>query len=208
MAIVHTTWTYYRALWYYWVQGGSYAAFPFFPSCVRARIQIYQLALVPMMWSHPHYRSASLQQDLKDNLKNVALPGTGVPMSMFCVHWIVACIFIACGIPIICLYAALRDHGCNAGVHVLYEQYLLRPDDWFSLWQLNCRMASVHSLVTQAPGYAMENKWTFLQDGVAKGVAVSPFMTVRESEIACNNYMLLMLTVNMTCYNYYTEALF
>jgi len=61
-----------------------------------------------------------------------------------------------------------------------YIEQLLEPKDWFSFWTLNCRLSSFHSLVMGplAPGYAMENKWTFLKAGKASGVAVSPWLEI------------------------------
>ena len=52
----------------------------------------------------------------------------------FCMNWCVVCT--------VCMYVC-----CS-----YYEDHLLHPDDWFSLWRMNCRLVSYHSLVTQAPG--------------------------------------------------------
>ncbi len=139
---------------------------------------MYQLAIILRLWKKPHYRSPSLQRDLLDNLRNVALPGTGVPMSWFCAHFYVACFFIVLINPCICLFAACRDRSRSTSVAQFYWHYLLEPDDWFSLWQINCRMSSLHAYVTKSPGYELENKWNFLCEGQAKLVAVSPFLTV------------------------------
>ena len=51
---------------------------------VPASVQVFSLALIFKMWGRPHYRSRSFQQDMLDNLKNVAIPGTGIPLSVFC----------------------------------------------------------------------------------------------------------------------------
>lgn len=40
------------------------------------KVQLYSLSLIFKLWSLPHYRSNSFQQDMLDNLKNVAVPGT------------------------------------------------------------------------------------------------------------------------------------
>ena len=141
-------------------------------------VQVYQLTIALRLWKELHYRSPSLQRDLLDNLRNVALPGTGVPMSWFCGHIYVAFFFIVFINPWICIFAACRDRTTSTSVAQLYWQYLLEPDDWFSLWQINCRMSSLHAYVTKSPGYELENKWNFLRIGQAKQVAVSPFLTV------------------------------
>ena len=39
------------------------------------KVQLYSLSLIFKLWSLPHYRSNSFQQDMLDNLKNVAVPG-------------------------------------------------------------------------------------------------------------------------------------
>lgn len=39
-----------------------------------------------------------------------------------------------------------------------YVEQLLCPQDWFSFWRLNCRLASYHALVTSSKGYAQEDK--------------------------------------------------
>ena len=39
------------------------------------KVQLYSLSLIFKLWSLPHYRSKSFQQDMLDNLKNVAVPG-------------------------------------------------------------------------------------------------------------------------------------
>ena len=48
-----------------------------------ARVQVYSLYLIFKLWSLPHYRTSTFQQDLLNNLKNVAIPGTGLPLSFF-----------------------------------------------------------------------------------------------------------------------------
>lgn len=42
---------------------------------IWGKVQIYSLSLIFKLWSLPHYRSESFQQDMIDNLKNVAIPG-------------------------------------------------------------------------------------------------------------------------------------
>ena len=66
-----------------------------------------------------------------------------------------------------------------------YGEALLYPTDWFSLWQLNCRLVSYHSLTTKSKSYRMEDKWTFLIEGQELGVPVSPFLQIED--IVCKN---------------------
>jgi hypothetical protein len=67
--------------------------------------------------------------------------------------------------------------GFQTSVSEEYATRLLAPDDWFSYWRLNCRIVGLHSLLNEMPpGYEMENKWTFLQEGTKRGVPVSPYL--------------------------------
>lgn len=161
-----------------------------------ARVQLYSLGLIFRLWSLPHYRSKSLQQDMIENLRNVAIPGTGVPLSIFCQHWVLCLIFVAIANPIICMCGAINkvrlepnrpmniDYAIGK-VLVHYSRHLLHPDDWFSFWRLNCQVVSYHSHVRSSSDYKQEDKWTFLKDGRAAGVPVSPFMDI--SSIVCKN---------------------
>lgn len=97
------------------------------------------------------------------------LLGTGTPLSIFC-HSSYSCLFFILFInPTICFFGAInkaRIEQKNArifsyeifivSVSKYYEAHLLHPDDWFSLWRLNCRLVSYHSLITKAKGYSQE----------------------------------------------------
>ena len=80
-----------------------------------------------------------------DNLRNVAIPGTGIPLSAMCRFKAVAVAFLLLGYPLVALVAALNLHKrCVAKVATAYSDQLLNPQDWFSFWQLNCRLATHH----------------------------------------------------------------
>ena len=78
----------------------------------------------------------------------------GLPLSLFCHMKITAYFLVFIINPIVCFLAAINkankedtstfsayvSHMCT-----FYKQHLLMPDDWFSFWQLNCRLASYHS---------------------------------------------------------------
>eukprot|EP00965_Chrysotila_dentata_P259682 6213639-Pleurochrysis_carterae.AAC.2 len=51
--------------------------------------------------------------DMLKNLRNVAIPGTGIPLSMFCWHQFVATAFLVLGLPIVSLVAALFEKGLH-----------------------------------------------------------------------------------------------
>jgi hypothetical protein len=73
--VLSTTWYFYHALYEFIILESSYSSMNLFPYDKWAKVQIYSLSLIFKLWSLPHYRSASFQQDMKDNLKNVAIPG-------------------------------------------------------------------------------------------------------------------------------------
>lgn len=172
-----------------------------FPS-IHARVQVFSLSLIFKMWSLKHYRSPSFKQDMLDNLKNVAIPGTGIPLSMFCYSYITVLLFLLFINPIICFAGAINKARIECKLlSNKYLQYietfilktmeyylihLLYPTDWFSLWRLNCRLVSYHSLLTNSKSYNQEDKWTFLKEGRdIYSVPVSPFMDIES--IVCKN---------------------
>eukprot|EP00658_Telonema_sp_P-2_P056076 TRINITY_DN44576_c0_g1_i1.p2 TRINITY_DN44576_c0_g1~~TRINITY_DN44576_c0_g1_i1.p2 ORF type:complete len:108 (-),score=22.13 TRINITY_DN44576_c0_g1_i1:117-440(-) len=100
---------------------------------------------------------------MKTNLRNVAIPGTGIPLSMVCVNKLLAYLFLLVAYPLICLVAAVwASRMEREPLSQAYSRQLLCPQDWFSFWRLNCGLASFHANATSARGYEMENKWTFL----------------------------------------------
>ena len=72
-----------------------------------ARVHIYHLTQTFKLWHLPHYRAPTYQADLLANLKNVAIPGTGIPLSWFCTNYYIAFIFICIINPIICFIGAI-----------------------------------------------------------------------------------------------------
>lgn len=191
-SMVLDTITLERAFFYYWIGKGSYREYgtkPFGGS-LHAAVHVFSLALEVKLWSVPHYRTSSYQADILANYKNVAVPGTGIPLSMFASHWMVATWFLVFLYPILCLCAALHHAlylapSSQASLVVrwasAYHQQLLEPQDWFSFWRINSRVAAWHAWVTSKGGsdyhdYGMENKWDFLQRGLALGVPVSPIL--------------------------------
>lgn len=170
---------FYQCLWFYIVQGGNFSECPYLKGRRQARCQVYSLALIMELWDKPHYRNGTFRDDMLKNLRNVAVPGTGIALSWFCYFRVTALCFILFAYPLICLAAALKAGDfCFEKVCLAFSQQLLEPQDWFSFWRLNCRLASLHALVTKEQGYKYEDKWTFLTDGQEKGVPVSPWLDV------------------------------
>lgn len=73
---VRVTLLYFYTLYEYIYLGKSYTSGTTFQEDTWARVQIYSLSLIFKLWSKPHYRSPTFQQDMIDNLSNVAIPGT------------------------------------------------------------------------------------------------------------------------------------
>ncbi|CAM9106972.1 unnamed protein product [Choristocarpus tenellus] len=180
MGALWDTLTFYRCMFYF-LFGGSYASCPYFIKRPQARVQCYSLALIFYLWSKPHYRSGSFREDMVKNLRNVAIPGTGVPLSVWCYFKLVTYVFVLGVNPVICLIGALWvNWKYGRSWASVYTEQLLCPQDWFSFWRLNCRLASYHALHTGSQGYSQEDKWTFLTEAKKNGVPISPFLDVPE----------------------------
>jgi len=54
-----------------------------------------------------------------------------------------------------------------------FRQQLLMPQDWFSFWRLNCRLATFHSCITKSKDYELEDKYLFLEMAKKKKVLFS-----------------------------------
>lgn len=195
--VIQLTVLYWRAFLFFWKAKGSkcYDNMNLFGDDKWAKVQVYSLVLVFQMWEKDHYRSVSFQEDMVSNLRNVAIPGTGIPLSVFCHNYYICLLLVLFGNPVVCFCGALNKCLKTEAQSIWkviaddfashYRKHLLHPDDWFSFWRLNCRLASAHSLLTKSPGFMYENKWDFLIDGHKIGVPVSPFLEV--DDIVCKH---------------------
>merc|ERR1711998_9255 len=67
-----------------------------------------------------------------------------------------------------------------------FVNQMTNPQDWFSFWRLNCRLATFHSSLTSyKEDYDLEDKWKFLVEAEKLNVAVTPYMKV--SGIVCKH---------------------
>lgn len=155
----------------------------------HARVHVYSLAsMLFFLWDQKHYRHDTFNTDMLLNLRNVAVPGTGLPLSLLCRSWIVTALFVAFGYPVLALLGAIRAEGpCSRRIVTRFREFLLTPTDWFALWRLNCRLAALHYTATEDPGYAYEDKWKFLKDAKAAGVPVSPWIDIRKMVVKHRN---------------------
>ena len=132
------------------------------------------------MYHRPHYRKPSYKQDLMDNLSNVAIPGTGISLKYFVWNRLLALGYVLGAYPAVSLIAAFHLWLKTRFASSITQEYavrLLAPDDWFSYWRMNSRIAGLHALLNDVPkGYEMENKWTFLEKGNERNVPISPYL--------------------------------
>lgn len=146
----------------------------------HARIHLFSLTSNFYLYNKPHYRKGSFRDDLVDNLRNVAIPGTGVSLKWVARSRLIALPFLLVGYPTISLIASLNQWIKTRGAASISDEYatrLLAPNDWFSYWRHNCNIVGLHSYLNDMPeDYDMENKWTFLEEGEKLGVPVSPFL--------------------------------
>lgn len=173
-SIVSCLYWYYRCLWYFTTEKKLLDDCPYFKDDLHAQVHVYSIALIRELWSKPHYRSGTFQHDMVKNLRNVAIPGTGIALSVFCHYQWTVWIFILVIYPLIALICAVRQSSTT--LSIAFYQHLLNPTDWFSYWRLNCCLASWHSLKTSDEGYAMENKWHFLRQAKDQNVPVTPWL--------------------------------
>merc|ERR1712060_605325 len=82
----------------------------------RARLQTWQVRLVFQLWDAKHYRCDSFAQDLRDNLRNLALPGTVLPLSLWVSFKWTAWVFALVVNPLACLISAFAVLVCDKEV--------------------------------------------------------------------------------------------
>jgi len=171
---------FYQTMYYYLIHGGSFEDCPYFTESRSIRCQLYSLTLILYLWDKDHYRNGTFRDDMIKNLRNVAVPGTGIPLSIFCYFRFVCVLCILFVYPLLAIISAMNLGGGHIEkVCSLFYEQLLCPQDWFSFWRLNCRLASLHALVTKEQGYEFEDKWKFLTVGEERSVPVSPWLKTK-----------------------------
>lgn len=168
---------YYGSLYHYLVRGGQYGTCPYFTDRLHPHVYVFSIALSLRMWNDKHYRAPSYQQDLLDNLRNVAVPGTGIPLSVFCRWRLVALFYVLFVAPLVCLASALLNSPSPSQIPTNFRHQLVEPNDWFNYWRLNSRLIAWHSNVTGSSNYDIEDKWTFLRRAKENNVPVTPWNT-------------------------------
>jgi hypothetical protein len=145
-----------------------------------SRAHLYSLATVPWLMRQPHYRAGTFQEDMLTNLRNVVLPTRfyGVPLSIFARNRASAVFAILVVIPVASFVGSIwrRANGLEKSASDCFRRSLLAPTDWFQLWRLNCRLASMTALATQSKDFDLEDKWVFIKSCMEKGIPVTPVM--------------------------------
>ena len=154
--LADTTWTYYRGMVHYLWGAGRTQPFgttlflkphPSDPPAQvlfkqNARIHLFSLASNFYLYRKPHYRKPSYRADLLDNLRNVAIPGTGIPLSWFVgSQWTALGVLLGVVNPLVSLTASFH-YWIKTGRSISeeYRKRLLAPDDWFNYWRMNCNL--------------------------------------------------------------------
>jgi hypothetical protein len=60
------------------------------------------------LWNQPHYRHPSYAHDLRANLCNVAVPGSGLPLSLFCLLLPLGYVLVLLGNPLFSFLGAIN----------------------------------------------------------------------------------------------------
>lgn len=187
-AVLASTTVYYEGIVCFCRKPSSICDSNPFNQPLARRIHLYSLAKSIELWDKPHYRSASFKADIKKNLGNVAIPGTGMPLSIFCLNKWTYIVFIAFVYPIACLISAFLQY-VSAGTPMpqTYTRTLLEPRNWFAIWRLNCVLMAYHAYITKSRSYKLEDKGVFLLEGARQGVPVSPFLSGEQYVIKHKN---------------------
>ena len=171
---------YWYAIWFY-IKGGSYDGYKGeYKSDLHAKTHLFALGLILKLWKRPHYRTGTFQEDLLNNLRNTAIPGTGMALSFWARSRLLTKIFLFVVYPFVnMLVAILNTRFTCLDLSHEFNELLVHPVDWFTLWRMNCALASYHSSIDYVEGYDLENKWVFLEKAKNEGFPVSEWESVK-----------------------------
>lgn len=184
MSMGQTLLLYYRVLFYYLYSGKGIEAYASGDVDRRVLVHIYSLVLMIRLFSLPHYRAKSYGEDLRANLRNVIVPFTAVPLSIFCFNKLTCLFFLIFIYPFWALigsaYLSAHDPSKKTIDEHFYEQ-LLKPNYWFATWRINCTIVAYHACKRwqQTKGqYDMEDKGRFLIEGKKLHLPVTPILDI------------------------------
>lgn len=185
MSITQSILLYYRIFFHYLFSGKGIHSYSTNENIDRRiLVHIYSLVLMIRLFSLPHYRAKSYGADLRANLRNVVVPFTVLPLSIYCLNKYFCLFFLIFIYPIWALigsiYLSIYDLTAKTIDQHFYEQ-LLKPNYWFATWRINCTIVAYHSYKTwnETKGqYAMEDKGHFLIEGKKYNVPVTPVLDI------------------------------
>ena len=185
ISVCRTLLTYYHALIIYsWKRNAKLQDCPALHSQrPAAALWIFSLARTPSMWSRQHYRAPSFGTDIQGNLRNVAIPGTGIPMHLLLQGHLFVWLFLFLVYPLVALLTAVYlGYCCGENMASRFEEHLLQPSHWFARWRLNCFLVAWHAMESDGDKavqrqYSLESKGKFLLAAEAAGIPISPFHT-------------------------------
>lgn len=164
----------------YFTKGGNYVACNSFRNNKHTKSYIYSLSLLIRLWNTQHFRGTTFNEDMKQQLRSTAIPGTGIPLSILFYSKTFLYIFIFIIIPIlqgiITFFTSLSN---LSKFHKTFTNQLLYPSDWCSIWIINSTLSVYHYNVVNVPGYNLESKWIFLKCASHSGFSVSPWKRIR-----------------------------
>ena len=182
MSIGQTLFLYYRIFFYYLFSGKGIDSYDDQEIDRRILIHIYSMVMMIRLFSLPHYRAKSYGEDLRANLKNVVVPFTGIPLSIFCWNKYSCLFFLIIVYPVWAfigsIYLSLYEEKRRPMNKHFYEQ-LLKPDYWFATWRMNCTIVAYHSYrqwKQTKHQYDMEDKGRFLIEGKKLNIPVTPVL--------------------------------
>ncbi|GAX73740.1 hypothetical protein CEUSTIGMA_g1193.t1 [Chlamydomonas eustigma] len=147
-------------------------------------IWLYSLVHTIRLYNKKHYRSPTLGADIRANLRNLAIPASGIPMHLFFQNVFSASFFIIFIYPFAALVAsAILSMYLKSPISTLFHEHLLQPSHWFARWRLNCFLVAWHAMLNEEDEgvmgqYSLEGKGEFLRAAEAAGdIPISPFRT-------------------------------
>ncbi len=181
--IISLLFTYYSALFMYSLPHAKLQSCALHKRNPHSAIWVFSLAQTGRMFDRRHYRAPSFGHDIRANLKNVAVPGTGVPLHLFFIGIVPFLLFLTVVYPVAVLLASAILCNLLEGktMSSLVDEHLLRPRHWFALWRLNCFLVAWHAMACEADDvvasqYRLEGKGDFLMAAEAAGdIPISPF---------------------------------
>ena len=184
MSITQTLFVYFRIFFYYLYSGKGIDSYSSSEIDRRILVHIYSLVLAVRLFSLPHYRAKCYGDDLRANLRNVVVPFTAIPLSIFCLNKFFCLFFLIFIYPFWALigsiYLSIYDPSRKTVDQHFYEQ-LLKPNYWFATWRINCTIVAYHSYKKweqTKEQYAMEDKGHFLLEGQKLNVPVTPVLDI------------------------------